>query len=263
MIYAPDQWIDPIALTLGPLSIRWYGISYMVGIILARFWMLRNLRQLKPPFTAEQLDRFIFNWSVVGIVIGGRLGFCFFYQPMYYLQHPIEIFYITDGGMSFHGGLLGVILAAVLFTKREKLKLWNLFDLCALASPLGLFLGRLANFVNAEHFGHPTDQTWGVLFPGGGGVLRHPSQLYEAFLEGVLLFTLLNLVNTRTQLLKKSPGALSGVFMIGYGLARATGEIFRMPEAFLETFSFGLTYGQALSVLQILIGVGVYRHFAR
>jgi phosphatidylglycerol:prolipoprotein diacylglycerol transferase len=243
--------IDPVAIRLGPLAIRWYALSYIAGILLG-WWHLRRIAPAAPKAaSAEQIDDIIV-WGTFGVVLGGRLGYVLFYQPSHYLAAPLEIFELWHGGMSFHGGALGVILAIALFARRHDLSFLRLGDVVVCCVPLGLFFGRLANFVNGELFGRPTDMPWGMIFPQHDDLPRHPSQLYEAFLEGVVLFVLLFAL--RRMGLRERPGFLGGAFLAGYGAARFTAEFFRQPDPFMGYLAFGTTEGQLLSIPLMLVG---------
>lgn len=245
--------IDPIAISLGPVAIRWYAIAYIVGLMLG--WRYCRWLSRKPPALLSQraIDDFLL-WATVGVILGGRIGYILFYQPAYYLANPADIFFIWRGGMSFHGGLLGVAVAIVLFARKEKVPVFALADIVAAAAPIGLFFGRIANFVNAELFGRPTDLPWGVIFPGQVQP-RHPSQLYEAGLEGLVLFLLL-LALVRGGALARH-GMLTGAFLIGYALARATVELVREPDAHLGFLFGGITMGQVLSLPMLLLGLAL------
>ncbi|AIK96360.1 prolipoprotein diacylglyceryl transferase [Candidatus Odyssella acanthamoebae] len=241
--------INPVALELGPLKIYWYGLAYMVGILLA--WKIAAALIKNYPNNVEekQLDDSIF-WLIVGIVVGGRLGHVIFYTPHLFWTNPLEILKTWQGGMSFHGGLVGVIIALTLYVRREQIKFLSILDIIACVTPLGLFFGRIANFINGELWGRPTTVKWGMIFPYADGLPRHPSQLYEAATEGLLLFLLLVIVWAKTDL-RHQPGRIAGLFGIGYALARSFCELYREPEIFVLG---SLTIGQALSIP--LIGIG-------
>jgi phosphatidylglycerol---prolipoprotein diacylglyceryl transferase len=249
----PFPAIDPVAVSFGPIAIRWYALAYIAGLVLGWRWCL--MLAMRPPHVAKRqdVDDFLF-WATLGVVLGGRLGYVLFYKPGFYLTHPAEILAVWEGGMSFHGGALGVILAMILFCWRRGINLLAFGDIIVCAVPIGLFFGRIANFINGELWGRPTDAAWGVIFPRGGPVPRHPSQLYEAALEGLLLFLVVNALERFTPL-RQRPGALGGVFLIGYGLARMTAEFFREPDAFLGYLAFGATMGQLLSLPLVLLGL--------
>jgi phosphatidylglycerol:prolipoprotein diacylglycerol transferase len=246
----PD--FDPVALQLGPIAIRWYALSYIAGILLAWRYCIWYAKQPPVHVTRNQLDDLMF-WSTTGIILGGRLGQVLLWQPGYYLSHPLEILKIWEGGMAFHGGFLGVVLAIWLYGRSQKLSLFVISDVIAPATPIGLFLGRVANFVNGELWGRPTDLPWGIVFPRVDNLARHPSQLYQAALEGILLFALLHLAGRR-QSVRGRPGMMTGLFLMGYAVARSIGEIFREPELDLGSFNF-LTWGQILSVPMFALGL--------
>lgn len=245
--------IDPVLIEFGPLAIRWYGLAYVAGLILG--WRyVRRLVYGPPPVTpGRDVDDFLV-WATLGVVLGGRLGYVLFYQPAYYLSHPLAIFQVWAGGMSFHGGLLGVLVALVLFVRRRNIPLLAFGDVIACAAPIGLFFGRLANFINGELFGRETDVPWAMVFPHGGPMARHPSQIYEALMEGVLLFIVLHLL-WRSQTVRRRPGILTGVFLIGYALARSVAEVFRQPDTHIGFLLGGTTMGQWLSVPMLLLGL--------
>jgi phosphatidylglycerol---prolipoprotein diacylglyceryl transferase len=255
MLYAlPFPAIDPIAIDLGFFAIRWYALAYIVGLLLGWRYMIR-LADLPPPAMQRRDVDDLLAWMALGVILGGRLGYVLFYKPGYYLNHPAEILQVWEGGMSFHGGLLGVVVATYLFSRQRHLHSFRVGDLLCCAAPIGLFLGRLANFVNGELFGRVTDSALGMVFPNGGPLPRHPSQLYEAALEGVLLFILMAVL-VRREPVRHRPGLLLGIFLIGYGIARATAEFFREPDAHLGFIIGPVTMGQILCIPMILIGAG-------
>ena len=251
MLTYPD--IDPVAVDLGFLQIRWYGISYVAGILLA-WWLLRvRSSRLFEIWSPDQVADLIF-YSTVGIILGGRLGSVLFYNFPYYLQHPIDVFKIWEGGMSFHGGLIGVITAMWLFARRQKMGFFQVGDFLAPVVPIGLFLGRIANFINGELWGRPTDLPWGMVFPDprAGTVPRHPSQLYEAFFEGIVLFIVLWWFSSRPRPLK----AVSGLFLLMYGIFRGLVEFVREPDSQVGFLAGGwLTMGMLLSAPMIVLGI--------
>ncbi len=253
MLAIPFPAIDPILIEFGPLAIRWYSLAYIAGILLGWRYVLRLAAQQPGGADAAAIDDLVV-WMVLGIVLGGRLGYVLFYKPVHYFANPLEVAFVWHGGMSFHGGLLGVAVATVLFARRRKLGLFALSDLIACAAPIGLFFGRLANFINGELWGRTTDVAWAVVFPHGGPEPRHPSQIYEALLEGAVLFLLL-LALWRLTRLRERPGALSGVFFCGYGVARVFVELFREPDAHLGFLMGGATMGQLLSLPLIAFGL--------
>jgi phosphatidylglycerol---prolipoprotein diacylglyceryl transferase len=254
MLFAlPFPAIDPVLIAIGPFAIRWYALAY-IGSLLLGWRYVRWLSTLPPPvMTREQADDLLV-WITLGVILGGRIGYVVFYKPLYYLQHPLEALAVWHGGMSFHGGLIGVLLAGYLFARRNGLHPLRVGDMVAAATPIGLFFGRLANFINGELFGRPSDVPWAMVFPHGGPLPRHPSQLYEAALEGLVLFTILLLCALRPTL-RARPGLIGGVFLAGYGLARSTAELFREPDEHLGFLLGGATMGQLLSLPMILLGL--------
>jgi len=250
----PFPTIDPVALAIGPFDIRWYAIAYIIGLILGWRYVLRLVRQPGTPMTAKEVDDFIV-WATIGVVLGGRIGYVLFYRPGFYFANPEHILYVWQGGMAFHGGLLGVMSAIVLFSRKRGLRLLEVSDIIAAAAPVGLFFGRIANFINAELFGRPSDVAWAVIFPTGGPEARHPSQLYEAALEGVLLFAVIAVLLSATRA-RERPGLITGVFLCGYGIARIVVEFFREPDAHLGFMLGGVTMGQILSLP--VLGAGAY-----
>ncbi len=247
--------IDPVALQIGPFGIRWYALAYIAGIVLS--WQLMRRLVTLPPAVATrlQVDDFV-SWATLGVVLGGRLGYCLFYQPGVYLADPLGILKVWTGGMSFHGGMLGVAFAVVLFCRQQKISILGFADRLAVCAPIGLGLGRLANFINGELWGRPAPDSvpWAMVFPHGGMEPRHPSQIYQALLEGLLLFVVMFLLSRR-EAVRARLGTLTGIFLIGYALARMTGEIFREPDAFLGFLAFGATMGQLLSIPMLLAGL--------
>ena len=247
---------DPVAIAIGPIAIRWYALAYIGGIVLGWIYaraLLKNetLWGGPAPITLTQLDDFIL-WVTLGIIIGGRTGYVLFYNPSFFVQHPAEIFELWKGGMSFHGGFLGCVAAVILFCIRNNLPILSLGDITTAVGPIGLFLGRLANFINSELWGRPADVPWAMVFPNGGPLPRHPSQLYEATLEGIVLFTIL-FVMIRMGALKR-PGLILSSFISIYGIARIIGEFFREPDPQLGFLWGGLTMGMLLSVPMIIAG---------
>ena len=251
VIEFPD--IDPVLIEFGPIVIRWYALAYIAGILFAWRYVLGLIARPGAVLTREQVDDLIL-WLVLGIILGGRIGYVVFYNAPYYAAHPAEIFRVWQGGMSFHGGILGVAVALIWYSLRHKLSPFRVGDLFACATPVGLFLGRIANFINGELFGRPTDVAWAVVFPRGGPEPRHPSQLYEAGLEGLALFLLMWFLYRRTRLIER-PGALTGVFLISYSAARAFVEFFREPDAHIGFLAGGLTMGQLLSMVMAAVGI--------
>ena len=237
----------------GPFSLRWYSLSYILAIMLGWWLLVRMIKLPGSPMDGPQLESFI-TWATLGVILGGRLGYVIFYNPAQYLAEPMAILRLWDGGMSFHGGAAGVILGCFGFGWANKVNGLRVLDYVATVSPLGLGLGRLANFVNGELWGRPTGSDWGVIFPGAGPEPRYPSQLFEAGLEGAVLLAVLSWLFWRTGA-RLRPGLLSGVFGIGYGCARFIVEYFREPDRQLGILSSGLTMGQTLTLPLILAGI--------
>jgi phosphatidylglycerol:prolipoprotein diacylglycerol transferase len=251
----PFPAIDPIAVAFGPLAIRWYALAYIVGLIIG--WRYCLMLADRPPnlVARRDIDDFLV-WATLGVVLGGRAGFVLFYNLPYYTDHPTQIFELWHGGMSFHGGALGVTIAIVLFARSRQLSIFALSDIVIEAIPIGLFFGRIANFINDELWGRETNVPWAVIFPNGGNVPRHPSQLYEAGCEGLILFLLLLFAEHRGA--RWRPGVETGIFLIGYAVARMSGELFRQPDAQLGFLffigGFGVTMGQLLSIPVLVAG---------
>ncbi len=248
----PD--IDPVLISFGPFAIRWYALAYIGGLLIA--WRYCRWLAVRPPqsVSADAFDDFLL-WATLGILLGGRLGYVLFYKPGFYLAHPQEILFIWQGGMSFHGGLLGMVAAEVMFARRRGLPVLALADIVAAAAPIGLFLGRIANFVNGELFGRPSEVPWAMVFPRGGPLPRHPSQLYEAAIEGLVLLLVLHLM-VRAGAIERR-GTLAGAFLIGYAVARMLAELFREPDAHLGFLLGGTTMGQWLSLPLLLAGLAL------
>ena len=256
----PFPNIDPVLFSIGPLAVHWYGLAYVVGILLGWRYarVLAGTDRLwfdgRPAMRVSDIDDFLI-WGAVGIVLGGRLGYILFYDFAAFTHNPLRMFEIWKGGMSFHGGLLGTIIAMMVFARRRGISVWSLFDVVAASAPIGLFLGRLANFVNGELWGRVSDVPWAVIFPTGGPEPRHPSQLYEALLEGPLLFFALYLLMFRFGKLQR-PRYVGGAFLLGYGACRILVEFFREPDAHIGYLLGGwLTMGMILSVPMLLIGL--------
>jgi phosphatidylglycerol---prolipoprotein diacylglyceryl transferase len=254
----PYPVIDPVAVNLGPLPLRWYALAYIGGFVLGwaylrviagrdAFW-----RQDQKRPSVDSIDDLLV-YAAFGVIIGGRLGHVLIYDPGFYFAHPIEIFETWKGGMAFHGGFLGALAGMALFARREKLPIVTIMDICAIVAPIGIFFGRLANFIKPEMWGRETDVPWAMVFPGAGDAPRHPSQLYEAGLEGLLLGLALWIALRAGAL--KHPGMASGIFGVGYGLARIFCEFFREPDPIQEALGGGLTKGMALSAPMILAGL--------
>lgn len=250
-----DLGLSPIALSLGPLVLRWYSLAYIAGIVLGWWYLLRLIARSAAPMIRPQVDDLIF-YATVGVIAGGRLGYVIFYGPEM-LLHPLQIFKLWDGGMSFHGGAAGVSIALIVFARRHGLDWLRVHDYVACTVPIGLFFGRLANFVNGELWGKPSNAPWAIIFPGShDGIPRHPSQLYEAGLEGLALFAVLATLFWFTDA-RQRPGMLVGTFLVGYGLARFAVEFFREPDAQLVQFAAhtGLHMGQWLTIPMIAGGL--------
>ncbi|WP_447980731.1 prolipoprotein diacylglyceryl transferase [Candidatus Nitrospira bockiana] len=245
----PYPNIDPVFLRLGPLQFRWYGLMYLLGLMAAYFLIKARAATRKVAITKEQIYDLIV-YAAVGVFAGGRLGYVLFYNLPYYLEHPGKIIAVWEGGMSFHGGLIGVILAIILFCRRRGFPIYTIADLTAMAVPVGLGLGRLGNFINGELYGRATDVPWCMVFPTGGPECRHPSQLYEAFLEGVVLFAVLWWIGRKP----RPPGTLFWTFITGYGLSRVVVELFREPDAHLGFIVGPISMGQILSAPMVAIG---------
>ncbi|HYE01137.1 MAG TPA: prolipoprotein diacylglyceryl transferase [Alphaproteobacteria bacterium] len=245
-------YIDPVALDLGFIQIRWYALSYIVGFILGWRYALHLAKDPLGGVSVKDTDDF-FTWAILGVILGGRIGYVVFYNGAHYLQNPLDALKVWQGGMSFHGGLIGVLLAIWLFARSRGLTFFQLGDIVASVVPIGLFFGRLANFVNGELFGRPTDVPWGVVFRDGGPVPRHPSQLYEAVLEGLVLFAILAVLARRPGI-RARHGLLGGLFLVGYGVARFFVEFFREPDPQLGFLFAGATMGQLLCLPMIALG---------
>ena len=245
--------IDPVLLELGPLTVRWYALSYIAGILFSWRFVIVLAKKSPIGISKRHIDDFLV-WATLGIVFGGRLGYVLFYKPTYYFNHPLETLIVWQGGMTFHGGLLGVIIATWLFSKLRGYSLVGMGDIVACTVPVGIFLGRLANFVNGELYGRITDSPLGMVFPNGGPLPRHPSQLYEALLEGIVLFTVL-LWFSHKQTSFERRGFLAGVFLTGYAIARAIAEQFREPDIHLGYILMATTMGQWLSLPVLIAGL--------
>ncbi len=244
---------DPIAVQIGPIAIRWYALAYIAGLVLGWQFVRRLAKHGQSGLNRAQIDDLLF-WVAMGVIIGGRVGYVLFYRPDHYLFNPLEIVKVWQGGMSFHGGLLGVILAIILFARRNRLPMLAVGDTVAVAVPIGLFFGRIANFVNGELFGRVSNTPWAMVFPGGGLFPRHPSQLYEACLEGLVLFLVLAWLAYRTTALRR-PGMATGVFLVGYAMARGFIELFREPDVGIALPEIGITMGQLLSLPMLIVGL--------
>ncbi|MGF7161759.1 phosphatidylglycerol:prolipoprotein diacylglycerol transferase [Rhodoligotrophos appendicifer] len=259
-LYAiPFPAIDPVIFAVGPFAIRWYALAYIVGLLFG-WWYVRRLVSSQSlwtgaaPLTPTDIDD-LFLWAALGVILGGRAGYVLFYNFPSFMANPTEIFKVWHGGMSFHGGFLGVIVAVVAFGWRRKVSGFTMLDLAAAGTPIGLLLGRIANFINGELYGRVTDVAWGVVFPTDPEqVPRHPSQLYEGMLEGLILFTAIVWLIHRRKALAR-PGLVAGVFTFGYGLVRIFVEFFRMPDVQIGFLAGGLTMGMLLSVPMLVVGL--------
>jgi phosphatidylglycerol:prolipoprotein diacylglycerol transferase len=255
----PD--LDPVIFQIGPFALRWYALAYVAGIALGWWYGVRLVKSQRiwgtgaAPITQAQADDLIL-WITLGIILGGRLGYVLFYRPDLIWTNPLEVLQIWNGGMAFHGGALGVIIAVTVYASRQKIDLLRLGDLVAPCVPFGLFFGRIANFINAELWGKPTDLPWGVVFPNGGPFPRHPSQLYEAALEGIVLFLILRWATHIARLLPQ-PGMVTGLFLLFYGVFRIAVELVREPDFHMPHFPLGLTMGMMLSVPMALAGAAL------
>jgi phosphatidylglycerol:prolipoprotein diacylglycerol transferase len=247
----PYPSIDPVAISIGPLKIHWYGLMYVIGIGAA--WWLARRRAREPGFqwTSAQVEDLVF-YTALGLVVGGRVGYMLFYSFPAFIQDPLMLFRVWEGGMAFHGGLLGALAAMWIFARRQKTSFFAVTDFVARYVPIGLFTGRIGNFINGELWGKPTDVPWAMVFPDAGPEPRHPSQLYEAFLEGLVLFVALHFFSRRSP----PTMAVSGLFLLLYGLFRFMIEFVRLPDAHIGYLAFGwLTMGQALSFPMIVLGI--------
>ncbi|HEX8948441.1 MAG TPA: prolipoprotein diacylglyceryl transferase [Dissulfurispiraceae bacterium] len=246
--------INPEIVRVGPLAVRWYGMMYLAGFaasyLLVKYQIKKKGQALEKDFVES-----LYSYLILGLLLGARLGYVVFYNLAYYVQHPLEVFAVWHGGMSFHGGLIGSIAAGILFCRSARVDFWLLADFVIATAPIGLGLGRLGNFINGELYGRPSDVPWAMVFPTGGPLPRHPSQLYELFLEGVVLFTVLWMLRSR----KMGPGTLTAVFIMLYGLFRFVVEFFREPDPQLGYIIGGIfTMGQALSASMIVAGAVIY-----
>ena len=244
--------IDPVIFELGPLQVRWYGLMYVLGFVCAYAILVYLSTRRKGFFRMDRGEiEDLLLYCIIGLLAGARLGYCFFYNPGYYLAHPLQVFAVWEGGMSFHGGLIGLVLVGAAYSRMKKKPFLMLADMAAVAATPGIFFGRIGNFINGELYGRITDVPWAMVFPGGGPYPRHPSQLYEAFLEGLLLFAVLFVLSMKVRM----QGALISVFLIGYGLARFFVEFFREPDPHIGFVVGSLTMGQVLSLFMVAAGI--------
>lgn len=255
MFVIPYPAIDPVLVEFGPFAIRWYALAYVFGLLLGWRYARSLSRKFTGVATADDFDDFLV-WATLGVVLGGRLGYVLFYKPEYYLENPLAALEIWRGGMAFHGGVIGLAVACLLFCRHRKIPTLRFGDILCCVAPIGLFFGRLANFINGELVGRTATVPWAMIFPGYGPEPRHPSQLYEATMEGILLFVVLGLL-ARSSLVRSRPGLLCGIFFAGYGLLRSIGELFRQPDAHLGFLYGGLTMGQLLSAPMIILGIAL------
>lgn len=255
----PFPEINPIALQIGPLAVRWYGLAYAAGLIIGWLYIRQLLEHQRlwknetAPMRPDDADELLV-WVAAGVILGGRLGHVLFYNPDFYFANPIEIFAIWKGGMAFHGGLLGTGIAMALFARREGISVWPVMDLVSAAVPIGLFFGRVANFINAEVVGSVTKMPWGMVFPGAGDEPRHPAMLYEAALEGIVLFLTLRYF-THTRLSLRMPGLTTGIFLTGYAVFRIFCELFKIVDYRLVLADYPITKGMVYSVPMLLLGL--------
>lgn len=250
--------ISPVTISFGPLAISWYSLSYVTGIILGWYYALKLAEKKYTPLKKQHIDDFI-TWVIIGIIIGGRLGYVIFYDPVKYFSNPIEILKTYEGGMAFHGGILGFIIVSIIFARKNNIKYFALVDVSAAAAPIALFLGRIANFINAELYGRVTDVPWSFVFPGSDGLPRHPSQLYEAALEGAALFFILYFCVIKYHGLKK-PGLISGLFLIFYSSFRFIVENYREPDVHIGLHAELITRGQLLCIPMFIVGLIVIKY---
>jgi phosphatidylglycerol:prolipoprotein diacylglycerol transferase len=262
LLAIPYPAIDPIALQIGPVAVRWYGLAYVAGLLLGWLYLKRLVstprlwRDEKPPFSPELADD-LFIWVAIGVIVGGRLGHVLLYEPGYYLSNPLQILYVWQGGMAFHGGMLGTILAMYLFARRQGVSALSVMDTVSAAVPIGLFFGRIANFINAEIVGSVTTVPWGIVFPGYGDQPRHPAMLYEAALEGAALFLILRYLIYRQRALA-TPGLIGAAFLAGYGGFRIVCEFFKYDEYRTIVSDGWLTTGMIYSIPMALFGLVAY-----
>ena len=244
--------IDPVFLRIGPLAFRWYGLMYIIGFVASYFIISSGARRKEIPLSRDDMADLIFTVAL-GIICGGRLGYVLFYNLSFYLEHPLKAFAVWEGGMSFHGGVTGAILAGWWYVRKKRLPFFRMADIASMAGPVGLFCGRIGNFINGELYGRVTNVSWGMVFPGGGPQLRHPSQLYEAFLEGPLLLLIVWLT------FRRSPpdGVVFWSFIAGYGLFRFFVELFREPDTQIGLLFGTVSMGQLLSLPMFLLGLAM------
>ncbi|MGI4748948.1 MAG: prolipoprotein diacylglyceryl transferase [Janthinobacterium lividum] len=254
---------DPVLVQLGPLAIRWYALAYITALVIG--WRLMRRLAVRAPAVATplQVDDFL-TWATLGVVLGGRFGYILFYQPGLYFSHPLAMLELWHGGMSFHGGMLGVVVALIVFTRRRGIDLLGFADRLAVVVPVGLGLGRLANFINGELWGRPADPSlpWAMIFPRVDAIPRHPSEIYEALMEGVLLLCVMLLLARRITIRERA-GLLTGIFLLGYAILRAIAEHYRQPDSFLNYLAFGTTMGQLLCIPMAIAGIALIVYSGR
>ena len=265
LLVVPFPAFDPVLVHIGPFSLRWYALAYITGILLGWLYARAIIRTERlwggpAPMTVADFDDFVL-WATLGVILGGRIGYVLFYNPAHFAANPVEIVQLWRGGMSFHGGFIGVVLAVALFARGRRIPFLSLADVCCAVYPIGHFLGRIANFINGELWGRVSDVPWAMVFPGGGPLPRHPSQLYQAVFEGLLLLLVLAFLVRQGAL--KRPGLVTGAFAVGYGLLRIFCELFREPDAQLGFLWGGLTMGMLLSIPLILTGIAFIAYALR
>jgi phosphatidylglycerol---prolipoprotein diacylglyceryl transferase len=265
LLVVPFPAFDPVLVHIGPFALRWYALAYITGILLGWLYARAIIRAERlwggpAPMTVADYDDFVL-WATLGVILGGRIGYVLFYNPAHFAANPIEIVQLWKGGMSFHGGFIGVVLAVALFARRRRIPFLSLADVSCAVYPIGHFLGRIANFINGELWGRVSDVPWAMVFPGGGPLPRHPSQLYQAVFEGLLLLLVLAWLVRQGAL--KRPGLVTGAFALGYGLLRCFCELFREPDAQLGFLWGGLTMGMLLSVPLMLAGIAFIAYALR
>ena len=248
--------IDPVILSFGFLQIRWYGLAYVLGFLIGLYLIKKFNNNSSFPIKNNHIDNF-FIWSVIGVIFGGRLGYVAFYQTSSIFNNPISIFFIWQGGMSFHGGLIGIIFSVLIYSKYKKINFFQLSDVVSIVAPIGIFLGRLANFINVELYGRKTEFVFAMIYPNIDNQPRHPSQLYEAFFEGIVLFLILYLFNKHV-FMKTKFGLTTSFFLIFYGMLRFILEFLREPDTHLGLYYNFFTMGQLLSIPMILLGIIIY-----
>lgn len=250
--------IDPVFLSIGPLQFRWYGLMYVLSFVSTYFIIRSEVKRKQLSLTADDVADLVF-YGAMGVVLGGRLGYILFYNLGFYLANPLKLFAVWEGGMSFHGGFLGVVLSLLVYARRKKIPFLTTADMAALCTPVGLGLGRIGNFINAELYGRPTDVPWGMIFPGSDGLPRHPSQLYEALLEGLVLFVIVRFASRKAE----ADGVAACTMCAGYGLFRFIVEFFRQPDAQMGIFFGFFSMGQMLSLPMFLLGSALVWRLSR